>query len=122
MHAPLSVSNRSIRRVSLQRQAIASARPGFDKPRLLQLIKQLGYVQVDSIQVATKGTLSDLMRSQMEHARDNVPPERRGSPLYQEAAAIEARALRLQGHGSTSGLLPSSTRPTPCTGKPPPRL
>ena len=37
------------------------------------------------------------MRSQMEYARDNVPPERRQSPLYQEAAAIEARALQLQG-------------------------
>ena len=53
--------------------------------------------EVDSIQVATKGTLSNLMRAQMEHARDNVPPERRQSPLYQEAAAIEARALQLQG-------------------------
>ena len=54
MPAPLSIPNRSMRRLFLQRQGIAPARPGFDKARLLELIEQLGYVQVDSINVVER--------------------------------------------------------------------
>ena len=54
MPAPLSVPNRSMRRLFLRRQGIAPARPGFDKARLLERIEQLGYVQVDSINVVER--------------------------------------------------------------------
>lgn len=43
-----------MRRLFLQRQAIAPARPGLDKARLLTLIEKLGYVQVDSINVVER--------------------------------------------------------------------
>ncbi len=43
-----------MRRLFLQRQAIVSARPGFDKERLFELIERLGYVQVDSINVVER--------------------------------------------------------------------
>jgi len=43
-----------MRRLFLRRQAIVPARPGFDKARLLELIEQLGYVQVDSINVVER--------------------------------------------------------------------
>lgn len=52
---------------------------------------------VDSIYVATTGTFSDHVRVSMEYARDKVPPQRRQSPLYQEATSIEARALQFHG-------------------------
>jgi uncharacterized protein YcaQ len=54
MPVPLSIKNRSMRRLFLERQAITPARPGFDKARLLELIEKLGYVQVDSINVVER--------------------------------------------------------------------
>ena len=54
MSAPLSVPNRAMRRLFLAGQAIAPARPGFDKAKLLELVEQLGYVQVDSINVVER--------------------------------------------------------------------
>lgn len=54
MPAPLPVPNRAMRRLVLERQGIAPTRRGFDKARLLELIEQLGYVQVDSINVVER--------------------------------------------------------------------
>ena len=57
MAAPLPVANRRMRRLFLQRQAIGPAKPGFDKARLLALIEQLGYVQVDSVNAVDANTV-----------------------------------------------------------------
>jgi len=46
-----------MRRLFLQRQAIVSARPGFDKERLFELVERLGYIQVDSINVVERAHL-----------------------------------------------------------------
>ncbi|MBW2724578.1 MAG: YcaQ family DNA glycosylase [Deltaproteobacteria bacterium] len=50
-----SISNRAMRRLFLERQGLSSpARPRFDKRDLLQLVEQLAYVQVDSINVVER--------------------------------------------------------------------
>lgn len=61
--------------------------------------------RVDSISVVPDESPVDHARGVMERAKDNVPPERRDSPLYQEAATIETRALQLL----EAGLFPAAT-------------
>lgn len=55
--------------------------------------------RVDSINVAPDETPVEHARRIMERAKGAVPPERRDSPLYQEAASIEVRAIQLNEAG-----------------------
>ena len=70
MPPPLPVPNRRMRRLVLERQAIGPARPGFDKEGLLALIEQLGYVQVDSINVVERAHHLILFSRQPRYRRE----------------------------------------------------
>ncbi len=72
MPDPLFIPNGSMRRLFLQRHAIAPARPGFDQTRLLELIEQLGYVQVDSINVVERAHHLILLSREPRYRREQL--------------------------------------------------